>query len=35
MIDDTENSQGGNALGTFYIDQRVLDNDPFYVWIGA
>jgi hypothetical protein len=33
MIDDTENSQGGNALGMYYVDQRVMNADPFYVWI--
>ena len=33
MIDDTENSEGGSALGSFYIDQRILDNDAYYVWI--
>jgi hypothetical protein len=33
MIDDTENSQGGTALGTFLTNQRILDNDAYYVWI--
>lgn len=33
MIDATMNSEGGTALGSFYIDQRVLNADPFYVWI--
>ncbi len=32
-IDNTENSEGGSALGSFYIDKRVLDWDKFYVWI--
>jgi hypothetical protein len=33
MIDATENSEGGSALGSFYVDQRILDNDAYYVWI--
>lgn len=33
MIDETDNSDGGNALGSFYLDQRMLNGDAFYVWI--
>jgi hypothetical protein len=33
MIDDTQNQTGGSALGVFYNNNRVLDKDPFYVWI--
>ncbi|MEV1154797.1 hypothetical protein AB0J27_05230 [Micromonospora chokoriensis] len=33
MIDNTQNSEGGSALGSFYIDQRIFNADPFYVWI--
>ncbi|OJF15412.1 NucA/NucB deoxyribonuclease domain-containing protein [Couchioplanes caeruleus] len=33
MIDDDDNSNGGSALNSFYIDQRMLNSDAFYVWI--
>jgi hypothetical protein len=29
MINDTQNTNGGSELGTFYNDNRVLDADPF------
>jgi hypothetical protein len=32
MIDDSENSQRGSALGTFYVDNRVL-LEKFHVGI--
>ncbi|MEU4217404.1 PKD domain-containing protein [Actinoplanes sp. NPDC026623] len=33
MIDAVQNSSGGSDLGTFYRTERVIDGDPFYVWI--
>jgi hypothetical protein len=33
MIDSTQNRAGGVALQQFYYDERVLDNDPFFVGI--
>ncbi|WP_246561932.1 NucA/NucB deoxyribonuclease domain-containing protein [Streptomyces roseirectus] len=33
MIPVSENSSGGSLLNRFYIDNRVIENDPFYVWI--
>ncbi|MBE8524856.1 hypothetical protein ILP97_46530 [Amycolatopsis sp. H6(2020)] len=33
MIDKRDNSLGGSALGVFYRTNRVLDGDPFKVWI--
>ncbi|MGB3443323.1 MAG: hypothetical protein WBA97_31700 [Actinophytocola sp.] len=35
MIVDTQNSAAGNALASFYSQNRVIDNDPFRVWIVA
>ncbi|GAA3844265.1 hypothetical protein GCM10022226_79200 [Sphaerisporangium flaviroseum] len=31
MIDATQNSLGGSALGAFYNNYRVIDDDPFYM----
>ncbi|MFD0204648.1 MULTISPECIES: hypothetical protein [Saccharothrix] len=33
MINATHNGNGGAALGAFYSSNRVLDGDPFKVWI--
>ncbi|WP_203716585.1 NucA/NucB deoxyribonuclease domain-containing protein [Asanoa siamensis] len=33
MIDQDENSLGGTDLGTFYRENRVIENDAFWVWI--
>lgn len=33
MIDATDNRNGGAALGAFYSSKRVLDGDPYLVWI--
>jgi hypothetical protein len=33
MIDATQNSSGGLALGNFYNANRVMDGDNFQVWI--
>lgn len=33
MIDELQNSNGGNAMNTFYRDMRLLDFDAFYVGI--
>jgi hypothetical protein len=35
MIDADQNSGGGRALLQFYNANRVIDSDPFYVWITA
>lgn len=35
MINADHNSQGGSQLNSFYVDQRILDGDPLYVWIYA
>ena len=35
MIESSQNSGGGSALGFFYNDNRVLDNDPFRVYVSA
>lgn len=32
MIDATQNSGGGSALGLFYKDNRVISSDAFRVW---
>ncbi|WP_203863124.1 hypothetical protein [Plantactinospora mayteni] len=35
MINDWQNSQGGNTLNTqLFLPFRILDKDPFYVYIG-
>jgi hypothetical protein len=33
MLPATENHTGGSQLGSFYRSNRVLDNDPFFIWI--
>ncbi len=33
MIDAEQNRDGGNAFNRFSMDNRVLDGDPFRVWI--
>ncbi|GAA3144792.1 hypothetical protein GCM10010466_39850 [Planomonospora alba] len=33
MIDETQNSNGGSDLNTFYYNNRVIENDAFYVSI--
>ncbi|GLW11757.1 hypothetical protein Misp01_68850 [Microtetraspora sp. NBRC 13810] len=33
MINASQNSGGGTWLGTVYRQNRILQNDPFYVWI--
>jgi hypothetical protein len=33
MLPERENSVGGSLLGGFYRSNRVLDNDPFFIWI--
>jgi hypothetical protein len=33
MIDATQNFGGGTALLGFYNEERLLENDPFYVQI--
>jgi hypothetical protein len=33
MIDDGQNRGGGTALGSFYASNRVIDHDPFGVYI--
>lgn len=33
MIDSSQNQKGGDALSEFYISNRVIDEDAFYVWI--
>jgi hypothetical protein len=35
MTDANQNSAGGNALQQFYNTNRVIESDPFYVWITA
>lgn len=35
MIPATENSSAGGSLGFFYSSNRVIEADPFYVWIVA
>jgi hypothetical protein len=35
MIPAGENSSGGGFLGGFYGSNRVIDRDPFFVWIVA
>ena len=32
MIDGPQNSLGGTFLQLFLVDNRVVDNDPFFVW---
>ncbi len=31
MIDQEQSVAAGNMLGTFYLDNRIIDNDEFYV----
>ena len=33
MIPVGENSSAGSLLNNFYVNFRVIDTDPFYVWI--
>lgn len=33
MIPAGENSSGGGSLGAFYRSDRVIERDPFYVWV--
>ncbi|WP_203838421.1 hypothetical protein [Winogradskya humida] len=33
MLPARENSVGGSLLGGFYRTNRVLDNDPFFIWV--
>jgi hypothetical protein len=33
MIDAWQNSVGGSALNTFFQNNRIIDDDRFYVWI--
>jgi hypothetical protein len=33
MIPATENSSGGGSLGAFYRSNRVIERDPFFVWV--
>jgi hypothetical protein len=33
MIDELQNSSGGGFLNSFYLSNRVLDHDPFRVWV--
>lgn len=35
MINATHNSEGRSQLNSFYVDQRILDGDPLYVFIHA
>jgi len=33
MINAQHNSEGGGALSTFYLTNRVIDNDAFFIWV--
>lgn len=33
MIDATQNRNGGQALGRFYLYNRIIEKDRFLVWI--
>jgi hypothetical protein len=33
MIPAGENSSAGSLLNRFHIDNRVIEKDPFHVWI--
>ncbi|WP_327191180.1 hypothetical protein [Streptomyces xinghaiensis] len=33
VIPEGQNSQGGSRLNSFYVNNRVIDKDPFYVEI--
>lgn len=35
MIPAGQNSSVGSLLNRFYIDNRVIERDPFRVWITA
>jgi hypothetical protein len=32
-VNAKQNSKVGSLLGAFYLKQRIIDRDPFYVWI--
>ena len=31
MIDETQNRMGGSALGTFYLNNRIINYDAFWL----
>lgn len=33
MINETQNEEGGKALGRFYLYNRIIEKDKFLVWI--